>query len=66
MKRRYSMAHSDVRIVASNGQEKYAQSSPTDLGRGSILLTAVGMLAAGDHLILGPGVFDVGTTPIGE
>jgi hypothetical protein len=53
------MAHSDVRIVASNGQQTYAQSSATETGRGSILLTAVGMLAAGDHLILGPGAFDV-------
>jgi hypothetical protein len=59
------MAHDDVRIVAANGQEKYAQSAATDAARGSLLLTAVGMLANGDQLILGPGGYDVGTSLVG-
>lgn len=56
------MAHSDVRIVSPGiVTEKFAASDPVPTGRGTLLLNAVSMLSSGDHLILGPGVFDVGT-----
>jgi hypothetical protein len=49
-------------VHASGTQTAYPASADTNVARGAALLAAVAALASGEKLVLGPGMFDLGST----
>jgi hypothetical protein len=54
-----------VQLSKSTGMVKpYGLGAPTDVARGTALIAAVAAASAGDEIRLGPGTYDLGSSPL--